>query len=84
MRNLQHSPTLRCPTTQPFEQAQNVTDCPPFTVVFQATFVNATMWTGYGTLVAFDPYIYVPNMLGLAASIIQLSMFAKYGIHKAK
>jgi hypothetical protein len=42
------------------------------------------MWSSYGGLVAFDPYIYGPNVLGLAATVVQLSLFAKYGIHKAK
>ena len=42
------------------------------------------MWGSYGALVAFDPYIYAPNGLGLAAAIVQLSLFAKYGVNKAK
>jgi hypothetical protein len=41
------------------------------------------MWAGYGILVAHDPYIYAPNALGLAAAVLQLSLFAKYGIHSA-
>ena len=44
----------------------------------QATFFNASTWLSYGTLVAHDPYIYVPNILGLAASLLQLSLFAYY------
>ena len=50
----------------------------------QATFFNALCWGGYGLLVAFDPYIYAPNLLGLGAACIQLALFAKYGIQHQK
>jgi len=48
-----------------------------------ATFMNATSWTGYGMLIAKDPVLVVPNALGLIAAIIQLSLFVRFGIHKA-
>ena len=37
-------------------------------------------WLGYGWLVIHDPFIYVPNAMGLASAIGQLALFAKYGI----
>jgi len=45
-----------------------------------ATFLNALSWSGYGWIVAGDPMIVVPNLLGLAASVVQLSLFVKYGL----
>jgi len=48
-----------------------------------ATFMNAASWTGYGLLIAHDPVIAGPNMLGLLAAVVQLSLFARFGIHKA-
>ena len=50
----------------------------------QATFLSASTWGAYGLLVAQDPYIYAPNILGVLAATVQLSLFAKYGIHKPK
>lgn len=52
----------------------------PF-VTSLATFFNASAWTAYGSFVAHDPIIVVPNALGLAASLVQLSLFARFGIH---
>ena len=48
-----------------------------------ATFMNAASWTGYGVLVAHDPIVWGPNVLGLAAACVQMGLFAKYGIHTA-
>ena len=50
----------------------------------QATFLSASSWGAYGLLVAQDPYIYAPNILGVLAATVQLGLFAKYGIHKSK
>lgn len=44
-----------------------------------ASFVFALSWFTYGLAVAMDPFIYVPNALGLLATAVQLSMFAAYG-----
>lgn len=46
-----------------------------------AGFLNASSWAAYGLLVANDPMIYAPNLLGLAASSVGLGLFARYGIH---
>ena len=43
-----------------------------------ATFLNASTWTGYGLLVAQDPMIWSPNLLGLAAASVQMGLFLKY------
>jgi len=45
-----------------------------------ATFLNAVAWSGYGWLVAKDILIFAPNVLGLGASLVQLGLFAKYGL----
>lgn len=45
-----------------------------------ATLLNAVSWSGYGWLVAKDMLILAPNILGLASAIVQLSLFAKYGL----
>jgi len=48
-----------------------------------ATFMNASAWTGYGLLIAKDPVLVVPNFLGLLATLVQLSLFVRFGIGKA-
>jgi solute carrier family 50 (sugar transporter) len=45
----------------------------------QATFLNASAWASYGVFVAHDPIIWGPNVLGLAAACVQLSLFARFG-----
>lgn len=40
--------------------------------------VNCTMWVLYGTLVLLDPVVIVPNVLGLASSLVQLSLIYAY------
>lgn len=47
-----------------------------------ATFANATLWTAYGLLVSRDPFVYVPNVLGMAAGAVQLALFARFGIYR--
>jgi len=54
----------------------------PFAPSF-ATFLNAVSWSSYGWIVAGDPMIVAPNLLGLAASLVQLSLFVKYGLPPA-
>ncbi len=49
-----------------------------------ATFVNCTLWTSYGALVIQDPFVWFPNLLGLASSIVQLSLFARFGFAPAQ
>ena len=49
-----------------------------------ATVANCTLWASYGGLVIHDPFIWGPNVLGLASGVTQLGLFAKYGIHKAE
>eukprot|EP01060_Flectonema_neradi_P039527 TRINITY_DN8736_c0_g1_i1.p1 TRINITY_DN8736_c0_g1~~TRINITY_DN8736_c0_g1_i1.p1 ORF type:complete len:260 (+),score=45.07 TRINITY_DN8736_c0_g1_i1:19-798(+) len=48
-----------------------------------ATCANCLAWALYGMLVA-DPYIYLPNMLGLLSGITQLALFAKFGFTDGK
>jgi len=35
-------------------------------------FLNASLWTGFGILVANDPAVYVPNLVGLFAGTLQV------------
>ena len=46
-------------------------------------FLCCVAWSGYGWFVIDDAYIYVPNLLGLTASLVQLSLFVVYGVDKA-
>lgn len=46
-----------------------------------ATFVNCSLWSVYGLVVLSDPYVWIPNILGLGSSIVQIGLFAKYGFH---
>lgn len=41
--------------------------------------VNTTVWLGYGALVLGDPFIWAPNVLGLASSLTQLGLIARFG-----
>ena len=43
-----------------------------------ATFCSAASWFAYGLVVADNPMIYGPNVLGLAAAVVQLALFAIY------
>jgi solute carrier family 50 protein (sugar transporter) len=45
-----------------------------------ATFVNCLLWFLYGTLVIGDANVWVGNGIGLASSIVQLALFATYGM----
>ena len=45
-----------------------------------AAFLNSLSWTAYGGFISHDPMIYVPNLLGLAITSVQMLLFAKYGI----
>ena len=49
-----------------------------------ATVANCTLWASYGGLVIHDPFIWGPNVLGLASGLTQLGLFAKFGIHKTE
>ena len=41
--------------------------------------VNTTVWLGYGLLVLGDPFIWAPNVLGLASSLTQLGLLVRFG-----
>lgn len=47
-----------------------------------ATFVNCLLWFVFGTCVVTDVYIWFPNALGLGSSVLQLALFAAYGISR--
>jgi solute carrier family 50 protein (sugar transporter) len=57
------------------------TNALPFGLSF-TTFLNAMSWSSYGILIANDPMIYVPNIIGLTLATIQLSLFGIYGMPK--
>ena len=46
------------------------------------TFGNALSWSLFGVVVAKDPLVYAPNLLGLILTVIQLSLFCFYGFSK--
>jgi len=48
----------------------------PVTVV---SFFNGASWALYGALIAEDPMIYGPSLIGMALSGLQLCLFACYG-----
>ena len=45
-----------------------------------ATVVNCVLWLMYGSLVTHDPFVWAPNVLGLTSGLVQLALFARYGI----
>lgn len=47
-----------------------------------ASFVNCALWSTYGIAVIHDPYIWLPNVLGLASAVAQLGLFARFGFAK--
>lgn len=54
----------------------------PICLFSQATFCNGVGWFGYGYFVLADPLIWAPNLLGIAAATLQLSLFARFGFSK--
>lgn len=46
------------------------------------TFGNALSWSLYGLIIAHDPMVYVPNLLGLLLAIFQLLLFVIFGFDK--
>jgi len=48
------------------------------------TWLNNLSWTSYGYLIAHDPLIYYPNILGLSLASLQLLLFVKYGFPAKK
>jgi len=46
-------------------------------------FLNTAFWTGYGTLVIHDPYVWIPNGIGLCFTTLQMSFFLRFGIENA-
>ena len=40
---------------------------------------NTTVWLAYGLVVLDDPFIWAPNVLGLASALAQLGLLARYG-----
>jgi solute carrier family 50 protein (sugar transporter) len=48
-----------------------------------ATAINCVLWIAYGVLVTNDPFVYVPNILGLAAGVVQLLLFVRYGVQQS-
>jgi len=43
-----------------------------------ASLINATLWLVYGLYVIVDPYVYVPSVLGVIASLVHVSLFLIY------
>lgn len=61
--------------------AEKSTKSLPFAFTLLA-FTNCTLWTYYGWFHLNDPYIYFPNALGFGLSVMQLALFARFGIHR--
>lgn len=51
----------------------------PFPMML-ATVANCALWTFYGAEIINDPYITVPNALGLISGLAQAALFMRYGI----
>jgi solute carrier family 50 protein (sugar transporter) len=45
-----------------------------------ATVANCALWTFYGAEIIHDPYITIPNGLGLISGLAQAALFMRYGI----
>lgn len=58
-------------------QTRSAAAFPPGFAVFST--INTSVWLGYGALVLGDPFIWAPNVLGLASSITQLGLIARFG-----
>ena len=62
-------------------RAKSTRDLPfPMTL---AALANTSLWAAFGFLVARDPYVYWPNVLGLVSAAVQLGLFAAYGFAQA-
>lgn len=48
------------------------------------TWLNNFSWICYGYLIADDPLIYYPNMLGFTLSSLQMVLFVRYGFPKKR
>jgi len=44
-----------------------------------ASTANCTLWTSYGALVIYDPFVWGPNGVGLVFSFVQLGLIARFG-----
>jgi len=53
----------------------------PFGFTCAAT-LNCSLWSVYGIFVLDDIYVWLPNILGLSSSFVQLGLFARFGIHR--
>mmetsp|Transcript_30359 Transcript_30359/g.30858 ORF Transcript_30359/g.30858 Transcript_30359/m.30858 type:complete len:207 (-) Transcript_30359:47-667(-) len=51
----------------------------PFSLSLSA-WMNALSWLMYGLIVANDPIIYLPNLLGFLLTSLQMSLFIVYGL----
>lgn len=47
------------------------------------TVLNCSLWGTFGLFIINDPFIYGPNILGLASGLTQCALLAKFGIYKA-
>ena len=45
-----------------------------------SAFLNSASWSAYGLLVAGDPMIYGPNLVGFALASIQMSLYLIFGL----
>jgi solute carrier family 50 (sugar transporter) len=45
-----------------------------------SAFCNSCSWSMYGLMVANDPMIYGPNLLGLALASVQMSLYLIFGL----
>jgi solute carrier family 50 protein (sugar transporter) len=56
------------------------TESMPFSTSLMA-FLNSMCWSLYGLLIANEAVIYVPNLIGLAMTSVQMGLFMLYGVH---
>lgn len=56
------------------------TESMPFPMCLM-TWFNALSWSLYGIIITNNPFVYIPNLLGLCLCSFQLSLFVFYGFH---
>ena len=75
-------PALPSGHSRPTRKAQSTTRRAHLRPERPLLLCSASSWLAYGVLVADDAFVYVPNGLGCAAALLQLSLFARFGIYK--
>jgi len=46
------------------------------------SFINCALFTVYGVAVLHDPFVWFPFGLGFASSVVQMALFARFGVYR--